>query len=187
MSNLSNNSESMNAAGPAVATLDEREIAEYRALVSRLMSEVRRGAGSRGFQNKGVDHAKIVVDTMIDSAEQSICVYANQLSNQVYSADKIKAFLARRPGGSVTVAIEDARAFSSTKSALVDLKAEIAADRIQVTVAKHPFVNRNVCIVDGIFVRQERNQLTREAAVVFGNAEVGNQAQVFFRFVQGVA
>jgi sugar-specific transcriptional regulator TrmB len=157
-----------------------RELDEYRALVTRLMQEVRRDAKPRAFRNKGTEHAQIVIDTMLDSADRSICIFAQEMSREVFSSEKVKAFLTRHPEGLVSVVVENPTAQTSSSSALNDLHDEIASGRVSVVVAKNPPHDRNVCIVDGIHVRLEKNQARRMATVVFGDSALGNTAVKFF-------
>jgi len=143
-------------------------LVEYRKLVEQVMLDVRSGrAGlARAFSNSGEDHARIVLDTMIDNAQSEICVYSERMHTAVFDSARLRAFLDRAPTATIRVVLES-DAVGDADCALTPLKDQIDAGRIQVVTMKLGTV-RHVAVVDGQHIRLEQDHAARKAVVAFG-------------------
>jgi hypothetical protein len=186
--NMSKNVKQPSVPRPSASESEASDIPEFTVVVRRLMKEAKRDHIACSFDNLGPAHARVVVNTMIENAERSVCIFARELSREVYDASVLKEFLARCSQGVVRIVVENRAATNSATSALPDLQAEINQGRIYLhTLDCSDGVDHdgeNLCIVDNLHVRFEENQTSREATVFFGDSEIGIMAADRFRAIE---
>jgi hypothetical protein len=146
----------------------------YRAQVEGLMRGARERVARGGvFSNKGIPHARIVVDTMLASATQSVMSYSRLVSNDVYDASKLRACIDRAPSHvTMSFLVEQGNVWTDTASALSWLGKvpPEARKRVEVRLnTKAP--SSHMLIVDGVHTRVETSQISREAVASFGDAD----------------
>ncbi|HEX4302812.1 MAG TPA: hypothetical protein VHZ78_08460 [Rhizomicrobium sp.] len=156
------------------------ELVEYRALVARMMQEALRDRQRRVLLNKGTDHAKVVIDNMLENARGDVSVFARKLTISVFDPQVIRTLLERLPSANVRVVVSEADALSAPDSALSQLGDVIATGRIKVATNLAAHESNNVCVVDKLFTRLEKNPVTREATVVFGDPDYAQSALNYF-------
>ena len=163
---------------------------EYRALVEQLMRDAKRGAhdGDRVFPNEGVATARIVIDTMLDNAENHVDAYAGKFSRDVYDSDRIKRFLQRVPDGTVCALVDSPSALHDEGSALADLHEFIKSGRIELYETAPQYRGSHVCVVDSSYVRVEQDQTHRKARVSFSkDSALTPKAIALFALIRGQA
>lgn len=128
------------------------------------------------FENKGPDHARIVLQVMLDSAESSVDLVADCMDAEVWPADQLHGFLNRCPTAVV-------RAVLTCDATLPERSlARMLADQSRVTVRHFPVqVAKHFCVVDERHVRLEYDKDTREASVTFSDPRgIGAKASSLF-------
>lgn len=158
-------------------------LVEYRQLVEQVMLDARSGRAGLGrvFANSGEAHARVVLDTMVDNAQNELCIYSERMHRAVFDADRIRAFLTRSPNALIRVVLEF-DAIGQPDCALTSLQDQIDAGRIEVSVKKLAGV-AHVAVVDGQHVRLERDHIARTATVAFGHAALAAASMKLFELL----
>lgn len=140
---------------------------DYRKLIADVMASSLRAdaTGPQVFENFGPDHARAVVEAMIRAAKESVCIYAEKVSRDVYDPDLFMTFLARNPTGKVRILVERDNVFSDSESALNGQQA-LVSERFEVRLT--PQHTDHLAVIDGIYARVEESQSDRKALVSFG-------------------
>ena len=129
-------------AGPSAGRKTTRlpPVDEYRFLVDRVLNDVTSGrTPTRAFDNFDHSHAGAVVEAMLSRATSFVHVFAQRLSNDVFSIDLLQEFLDRCPDGRIEIVVEDAGVLADPYSALFGASEFVSNSRVYVGVYKPPF------------------------------------------------
>jgi hypothetical protein len=166
-----------NAGGKATMT-DTMTLDEYRELVTAVMRDsLTENSGARTFENFGLPHARVVLDTMLENAKSGIEVYSNNLNKAAFNMELIMAFLARSAEGQVKILVETPDVFKDPESALFSVK-DLALGRIQVKYTTERA--GHLAIIDHAHVRIETSHEDATANVAFGSRALAQEASVAF-------
>jgi hypothetical protein len=168
------------------------DIDRYSEYVRLSMVEAKLIGRPSAFENRGTPHARAVLSTMIDNADSSVCIFARRLRSDVHDADRIKAFISRHPDKIVRIVVEEPNPLHDPDSALAKLQDEVASGKIELKVLDHRRVpdhldRDNICIVDGLHVRRERDQEARKANVFFADPCVAEKETSRFDAIANLA
>ena len=173
------------AAGPGVPSVRHRtrdadsppEDRRYREAVRRVMLDALRPPDGvrRAFRGSGAAMASAVADAMADLSFDSLLVFSDGLSREVWDADRLRAFVGRTAPGSLRLVVTDPDCAASPSSALSGMADLVAAGRVSVRVlpASSP-LPRHVAVGD------EDDPTTRRATCVLGDRELGAKATEVF-------
>lgn len=159
---------------------------DYTRLVMSTMTAAKNGdkSVSRIFENSGINHAQIVVQAMISSADKYINIFTENLAIEVYNPDVLRSASARLGKGKIQIVIEDRNCFTNEKSSLYFIQDLITSEDILLKVA--PVALRgssHMVIVDGEHIRFETNHEKREAIVGFGLSTLASKVASTFSLV----
>jgi hypothetical protein len=122
------------------------------------------------FENEGPDHARIVLDVMMESSSRHLDILAGRMDT-CWSADKLRAFLDR--SDSETRIILDDCEVGSVPDASVLSKLQ-KHPRLTIRWLPNPF-DHHFCVADGRHVRVEYDRETRKASITFGDPQSSGQ------------
>jgi hypothetical protein len=161
-------------------------LAEYAIAVKTLMEEALRDKRSCSFGNRDIAHARVVISTMLNSADQEVLIYAREMNGEKFNPEAIKALLQQRPHVKFEVLVDDARSLSSPTSALSSLMDEIQSRKIKVfyRIGGSQAGDQHLCSVDKLHVRVEDMDGSSRATVNFGDGELGKKAARRFADLQ---
>lgn len=152
----------------------------YRDLVRQVMLDSLRPPDGvrRAFRGSGAAMASAVADAMADLSFESLLVFSDALSPDVWDANRLSAFAVRTEPGSLRLLVLDPGRAESTLAAMSDL---VASGRVGVrTLPAGLTLPRHVAVGDGRHVRVEDDPATRRATCVLGDREIGAQATEVF-------
>src|ERR1700752_240741 len=128
------------------------------------------------FGNSTAEHARVVMDTIIDNARNELKLMARALSSEVHDPYHLQKALQNSKDLGVQVIVEVADPFTCGNSALSALTNDVdARTRIEVRQLKQPSVT-HLAVADGTLARIEQDQTERRAIIVFNNEELAGQA-----------
>ncbi len=154
----------------------------YRALVRRVMQDAISGeAGSdRVFSNSGAEHAKIVLETMLENAHEHVDIFSHQLGRSVWQPHWFNNLLHRSPDIRIRILVDADGEISGPTSALSSLWHTNQSNNFIVHRCNHAASGPHVTIVDDQHVRLERDHELMQAAVAFGASDLGQAASRMF-------
>ena len=160
-------------------TEKEKEMDGYRKFVAEVMASAAKpeATAPRVFDNLGTDHAKIVIEAMLRSAQRKIRVYAQCLNTDVYDAALLREFHLRHPDGEVEILVEKIDVFQNPESALNGC-GNLLSTKFQVRTTEYR--GKHLQIVDNAFVRVETSQDARKAIIGYGVPELMSNASELF-------
>jgi hypothetical protein len=164
-----------------VASMDD-----YRKLIADVMATAIRpdATGPQVFENFGPDHARAVIEAMLRAAKQSISIYAEKISTDVYDAELLSAFVSRNPNGKVRIIVDTPDVFTDSNSALCGLQGLLSPTFEVRLTTQH---TDHLAVVDEQYTRLEQSQLNRKAIVSFGKNTISAQALNLFNILWGAA
>ncbi|MGU3536924.1 hypothetical protein [Methylobacterium sp. A54F] len=163
--------------------MDNMTLDDYRKLVEQVMRETMSSGNEavpRVFTNVGTEHAKVVISTMLDYAQQGLYAYSDKLSAEVWLPEKIIGFLNRAPSADICVIVDKVDALNDAESALFYLQEQVASGRIKVRFTGYSKMPSHICVTDERHIRIESDASSRKATVVFGDPELGSSGARMF-------
>ena len=160
---------------------------EYKAFVRRTLAESKRDGGQKMvFGNRGVEHARTVVDAIVGDSRETLDIFCSKMSTDVFTPSKIRDVLSKHQGLKIRVLLEDDKVEISNNEALSCLKGFVKEGRVSVKKLKtdmmppHLAPSAHVTIGDGMNVRLELNRESRQANVFLQDAQIADQATDMF-------
>lgn len=154
------------------------DLRTYKARVLEAMRRANSTHQPEVFENSGPDHARIVLDVMLENASQSVDVITSRMHESVWSEQSVKGFLSRNPEGRIRVLLDDAPLGQIPKGSLLHgilHERQVDARWLSIPLSNH------ACVTDGSHVRLEYDKQTREASITFGdpNGVGGRVVEIF--------
>lgn len=154
------------------------DLRTYKAMVLAAMRRAQDTHKPEVFENTGPDHARIVLDVLLDSGSRSVDVIAGRMDKSVWSSDAIVNFLSRNPDAQMRVLLDETSGAGIPQCSVLKEVRSNARIKIRWYPSK---LARHLCVVDKAHVRVEANRLTREASITLGDPEgVGKRASEVF-------
>lgn len=160
------------------------ELRQYQARVEEAMAHALSSHEPEIFENEGPEHARIVLDTMLNNAHDTLDVVAGSMDHCAWSVQQLRRFLDQSPRSRARVLLTaDVNNLPET-SVLRDIKHHHRVD-----IRPLPLnIGRHFAIVDGQHVRLEYNLATRAASVTFADpGGVGRAVSSLFDRLWGAA
>ncbi len=148
-------------------------LVEYRDLVERVMRDAVLGDTTTVFSNSGTDHAKIVLRTMLERAQDTVVISGQMMHGSVYEPDWIRDFL-KRTGHPIRILVERDDVFRASDSAL-SMLTDVPESMLEVRLVDPQVLENHVAITDGMHVRLETSPSDRSAIVSFGDKKLAQQ------------
>lgn len=166
------------------ALTDSARMDSYKKLVDDVMRDATLGDRNvlRVFENSGEEHARIVIDAMLNSAVEDVGIFGEEALGSVFDADLLRK-TAEQPGmRPIRFLLEAKSPFDRPTSALPDLIDLVVAGKIEVRHLSTQPKSRlgHFTVVDGQHVRLERDHPRRKAIVAFGAPELASSAAELF-------
>ncbi len=155
----------------------------YRETVRQVMLDALRPSDGvrRAFRGSGAAMASAVADAMADLSFDSLLVFSDGLSREVWNTDRLRAFVGRTAPGSLRLVVTEPDCATSPSSALSGMADLVASGRISVRVLPAPSaLPRHVAVGDARHVRVEDDPATRRATCILGDRELGGKATEVF-------
>ncbi len=145
------------------------ELRRYQSQVEEAMSRALATGKPEVFENEGPEHARIVLDTMLEHAKSSLDVVASSMDKRVWSQVQLQRLVERISNGHIRVMLPKFSDRVPENSALYGL-----VPHPQIEVRRLPLdMDAHFAVVDQSHVRFEFDCATRTASVSFGNPDSG--------------
>src|SRR6185312_10253659 len=158
------------------------DLDEYKALVAKVLRDSISPTSAKSpisvFENLGTQHASVVIEAMLRSAQTSILINSEKLNRAASLPELLQAFPLRAPQGTVRIIVERRDVFTDPESALCGVQGLVTPDKFEVKLAKGP--SQHFLVVDTSLVRMETDHKAMKAMVSFGASALAVHATNLF-------